>query len=207
MKKQVLLLALIAVSFMLVATVSASVDSIDYPYNNQILNSPTIDLAFSTTASTSCYWSYNNVHNETLPCSGGKIRLPATEGNYNLTVSDDTGDSKTVSVNLAFPNGFVIIFFSFIFIFICFEMLGLLLWTLLHFIEINIDAKDLILNVSSYFGVWAFYILGLEFLGNPFISDFTLFLIEVGAITTVLIPIIGFVISYIKQNTTKGDKN
>jgi len=207
MKKQVLLLALIAVSFMLVATVSASVDSIDYPYNNQILNSPTIDLAFSTTGSSSCYWNYNGVHNETIDCVGGKIRLPATEGNYNLTVSDNTGDSKTVSVNLDYPDGFIIIFFSFIFIFICFEMLGLLLWTLLHFLEINIDARDLILNVSSYFGIWAFYILGLEFLGNPFISDFTLFLIEVGAITTVLIPIIGFVISYIKQNTTKGDRN
>lgn len=207
MKKQVLLLALVVVSLMLVTTVSASVDSIDYPYNNQILTSPTIDLEISTTGSTSCYWNYNNVHNESIACSGGKIRLPTVEGNYSIYVSDDTGDSKNISVSLVYPNGFVIIFFNFVFIFICFEMLGLLLWTLLHFIEINIDAKDLILNISSYFGVWAFYILGLEYLGNPFISDFTLFLIEVGAITTVLIPIIGFVVSYVKQNTTKGDRN
>jgi len=38
-------------------------------------------------------------------------------------------------------------------------------------------------------------------------TDFSLFLIEVGAVTAVIIPIIGFAISYIKQNMKKGDHN
>jgi hypothetical protein len=86
-------------------------------------------------------------------------------------------------------------------------MLGLLIWTILHFIEINIDGKDLILNVSSYLGLWAIYILGIEYLGYSFYNSFLLVLIEIGAITTIIIPIAGFAISYIKNNMPTGDHN
>lgn len=188
--------------------ISATISSIDYPYDGEILTSPSIDLQISTTGATTCYWNYNGVHNYTLSgCEGDKIRLPNSEGNYNITITDQTGDYKNVEVNLDYPNGFIIIFFSGLFIILCFEMLGLLLWTLLSFIELNIDAKDLILNISSYFALWAFYILGLDYYGNTFVSNFSLFLIEIGAVTMVIIPIIGFVVSFIKQNTTKGDHN
>lgn len=105
------------------------------------------------------------------------------------------------------PDGITKALFSLLFIFICFEMLGLLLWTILHFLELNLDAKDLILNVSSYFALFAIYILQLRFVGDIFMSDFLVFLLEVGALTTVLLPIIGFVVSYIKQNMKKGDHN
>ena len=105
------------------------------------------------------------------------------------------------------PSGAVKVFFFALFIFLCFELLGLLLWTILHFIEINIDARDLILNVSSYFALWAFYVLHLRFMGDVFISDFLLMLIEIGAVTTIIIPLIGFVVSYIKQNMKAGDHN
>ena len=105
------------------------------------------------------------------------------------------------------PEGVIIIFFSLLFILLCFEMLGLLLWTILHLLELNLDAKDLILNVSSYFALFAFYILQTRFLEDKFMSDFLVFLLEIGAVTTVLIPIIGFVISYIKQNMKGGDHN
>jgi|TARA_R100000750_G_scaffold62739_1_gene57748 hypothetical protein len=105
------------------------------------------------------------------------------------------------------PSGIVIAFFSILFIFIVVEMLGLLIWTILHFIEINIDGKDLILNVSSYLGLWAIYILGIEYLGYSFYNSFLLVLIEIGAITTIIIPIAGFAISYIKNNMPTGDHN
>ena len=105
------------------------------------------------------------------------------------------------------PDGIVIVLFSLLFIIVCFELLGLLLWTILHFIELNLDAKDLILNVSSYFALFAVYVLQLRFVGDVFMSDFLLFLLEMGAVTTVLIPIIGFAVSFIKQNMKTGDYN
>jgi hypothetical protein len=105
------------------------------------------------------------------------------------------------------PDGIMISFFSFLFILVCFEMLGLLLWTILHFLEMNIDVKDLILNISSYFALFAFYILQKRFIGDVFMGDFTLFLLEAGALTAVIIPLIGFILSYFRQNLDTGDKN
>lgn len=97
------------------------------------------------------------------------------------------------------PSGIVIIFFNLIFIIIIAGMLSLLLYTVFTFILFDFNAKDLIINVSSYFSLFAFYILGLEYLGNKFINDILLFLIEIGAVTTVILPITAFIVCFIKN--------
>jgi len=104
------------------------------------------------------------------------------------------------------PEGITVIFFGIIFIIIIAGMLGLLLYTIFHFINVDLDAWDLIYNFSAYFSLFVVYILALEYLGNAFINSFLLFLIEVGAVTTILIPLIGFVVSFIKIHTVKEDR-
>ena len=96
------------------------------------------------------------------------------------------------------PSGAVIVFFNFLFIVIVAGLLSLLLYTVFHFIALDFDARDLIMNISSYFTVFAIYILSREYLGNKFINDFMIFLIDVGALATVVLPIIAFVVCFIK---------
>jgi len=88
---------------------------------------------------------------------------------------------------------FVIIFLIFVG-----GMLGLLLYTIFHLIQWDFDANDLIINVSTYFVMFAAYILGKTYLGNSFIDDFLVWLIGVGGLTMVILPIIAFFISYVK---------
>lgn len=105
------------------------------------------------------------------------------------------------------PSGAVIIFFNLLFIIIISGLLYLLLYTIFHFIALDFDAKDMIINLSSYFAVFTIYILGMEYLGNQFINDFLLTLIEIGAVTTFLLPIIAFIVCFMKQKMEfkKGD--
>jgi|TARA_B100000315_G_scaffold136036_1_gene125323 hypothetical protein len=147
------------------------------------------------------YLSYALTDSQTTDNGEYLVYIVGNESGYDKTSYLITTNGK------ALPSGIVIALFTLIIIFIVVELLGLLIWTILHFIEINIDAKDLILNVSSYLGLWIVYILAIEYLGNSFINSFLLTLIEIGAVTTMIIPLSGFVISYIKQNMKTGDHN
>ncbi len=147
------------------------------------------------------YLSYLLTDSQTADTGEYQIYIYGSGGSYDNTSYEITTNGKPS------PSGFVIVLFSLLFIFIVVTLLTLLMRTILLFIELNIEAKDLIFNFSSYFGLWAIYILGIEYLGNAFINSFLLFLIEVGAITTILVPLIGFVISFIKQKMPKGDHN
>jgi len=57
---------------------------------------------------------------------------------------------------------------------------------------------DLIFNISTYFVIFIVYILGEQYLGNTFINDFLVWMIGVGAVTTVILPIIAFVLAIVK---------
>jgi len=96
------------------------------------------------------------------------------------------------------PSEGVIVFFSILFIFIVGSLLGMVLYNIFRMIEWKLDARDLIFNVSAYFALFVTYILGKEYLGNIFFNDFIVWLIVVGALTNVILPIIGFVMSYVR---------
>jgi len=103
------------------------------------------------------------------------------------------------------PEGSTINLFVIIFLLVCGSILGLLLYTVFHLIQWDFDAKDLIINVSSYFVIFAAYILGKTYLGNSFFDDFMVWLIGVGALTMVILPIIAFFISYVKGGLGDGE--
>lgn len=156
---------------------------------------------------------YNqNLLYEEMSENGWGINISAgnftTNGEYSLIVKCNTSTNQIGFLSFGFdvttnghhlPSSSVIVFYSLIFIIIIVGLLSILLYSIFHFIALDFDAKDLIINISSYFGVFAFYILSQEYLGNKFINDFLLFLIEVGSVTTVIIPIVAFVVCFIKS--------
>lgn len=93
------------------------------------------------------------------------------------------------------PSGVVIVLFSILFLGILASLITLILYTLAHFVEKDFDMKDLIFNLSAYFVLWGIYILGKEYVGNYFINTFLEWLIGVGALTNVIIPMIIFIVS------------
>lgn len=187
---------------------SASIDAINSPYDGEIVNSPAIDLEIDTTGSTYCYWTYAYpANNYSISCAGEKIRLPKTEGDYNITISDNTGDLKSVVVTLDYPDGFVIVFYSLGFLIICFSLVGLLLMSIFKTIELEMDAKDLTLNISAYIVLLAFYFLCLEYLGNPSINTITYSIVQIGGFTNLFIPIIAFFVTFFKRKSKEGFGN
>ena len=104
----------------------------------------------------------------------------------------------TVNGNEA-PEGSVVVLFLILFLILIGGLLSLLMYNIFHLIQWDFDAKDLIWNISAYFILFAVYILGKEYLGNSFVDDFLVWVIGVGALTNVILPIIAFVISYIKM--------
>jgi len=131
---------------------------------------------------------------------------PQEEGKYFFSVKGDK--DGVVSTECFFfyvtnngnptPSGSTINLFVIIFLIFVGGMLSLLLFTIFHLIQWDFDAKDLIINVSSYFVLFAAYILSKTYLGNSFVDEFLVWLIGIGAVTMVILPIIAFVISYIK---------
>jgi len=131
---------------------------------------------------------------------------PQLEGRHYFTVKGDKDgvvETECFWFDVTFngndsPAGSTINLFVIIFLVFVGGMLGLLLYTIFHLIQWDFDAQDLIMNVSSYFVLFAAYILGKSYLGNSFVDDFLIWLIGVGALTMVILPIIAFFISYVK---------
>ena len=107
------------------------------------------------------------------------------------------------------PTAGVIVLFTIIFLIIVGGLIGLLMFTIFHMIQWDFDGKDLVYNVSLYLITFAAYILSKEYLGNAFINEILLWLIGIGAITTIILPIIAFVMSFIRggfeSNQPHGD--
>ena len=131
---------------------------------------------------------------------------PQDEGRYFFSVKGDKDGSVSTECfyfdvtnnGKPSPEGGTINLFVIIFLIVVGSMLGLLLYTIFHLIQWDFDAKDLIVNVSSYFVIFAAYILSKTYLGNSFVDDFLVWLIGVGALTMVILPIVAFFISYVK---------
>jgi len=120
---------------------------------------------------------------------GGEV-----EGTFLVTMD---GETRQTDVTQAF--------FLLIFLVIIFGMLGLLMYTIFKMIEWDFDGKDLIYNVSLYFTVFAYYILSKTYLNNVFIDDFLIWLIGIGAFTTVILPIIAFFMNYVKGGLSSNE--
>jgi len=107
------------------------------------------------------------------------------------------------------PTAGVIVLFTIIFLIIIGGLIGLLMFTIFHMIQWDFDGTDLVYNVSLYLVTFAAYILSKEYLGNVFINDILVWLIGIGAVTTIILPILAFIMTFIKggieSNKPNGD--
>jgi hypothetical protein len=103
------------------------------------------------------------------------------------------------------PTGNERILFIILFIFIVVTMLYFLFKTIFRMISWDFDAEDLIFNISLYFGIFVTYILSKSYLGNQFVDEFLVWLIGVGAFTTVVLPLIAFFMSIVKGNLKQNE--
>lgn len=99
----------------------------------------------------------------------------------------------------------VIIFFSMLFIAIVITMLSMLFNTIFRMIAWDFDAKDLIFNISGYFGIFVTYILSKHYLESDFINEFLVWFIGIGSFTMVILPLIAFFLSIVKGNLKKNE--
>lgn len=146
-----------------------------------------------------------SIINMEISRSGNTYSGTITKGNFtqegivcwNYDCTDGHGDDciEVTHNGKDKPSGVVIVLFSILFLIILATLITLMLYTLAHFVEKDFDMKDLIFNISAYFVLWGIYILGIEYVGNSFINTFLEWLIGIGALTNVFIPLVIFVIS------------
>ena len=105
------------------------------------------------------------------------------------------------------PEQNVIILFNLLIIAIVVLLLSSLLAIVYNLINWSLDGRDLTIMISIYFGLFMTYILAVEYLGNQFIEELLLLFIEVGAVTHVIIPLIGFFMYFFRSNIDKHRSN
>jgi len=104
------------------------------------------------------------------------------------------------------PSSGVIVLFAVTFLLIISGLIALLLSNVLHIIQWDLDGADLIYNVSLYIATFGTFILGKEYLGNAFVNEILLWVLSVAAISNVFLPLIGFVMSFIRGGLDKNGK-
>lgn len=98
-------------------------------------------------------------------------------------------------------DGIVKTFFSLLFIIIISYLVGSLLYVVYKSLSLDFTDKDLVIFISSYLGVYAYFILQQYYLGNVFINDLLIKLLSIGGFTHVVLPIIMFFVSWFKART------
>lgn len=201
------LLIILAISLLVFPIVNATINSIDYPYNNQILTSPTIDLQFTKTGTINCYWNYNNVHNNSVNCLGDVIRLPQVTGNYTIYVLDNISSMQYVNVSLILPPENTQIVFMLLSVILSILMLLTLFNTIGAMKVYDADLLDITYSFSIYFAVLMFNYFNMEFFGDELIDIITNRFMYVGVFSHLLFPVAAFIFSLIKQNLEFKEEN
>lgn len=96
--------------------------------------------------------------------------------------------------------GIVIVFFSLIFIIIFGFGLYFFIESFSHVLELDMDILDCAKMIAIYLSMWIFYYVSSEYLSNPLMNDILELAIDIGAITHVFLPIVGFLLSFILTN-------
>jgi len=142
--------------------------------------------------------------NDTSVLGDYKGKVYCIDGSYNgtgfFTYTITTNGNEE-------PTAGIVVLFTIIFLIIIGGLISLLMYTVFHLIQWDFDGKDLVYNVSLYLVTFAAYILSKEYLGNVFINDMLLWLIGIGAVTTIILPIIAFVMSFIKGGFDSNQPN
>jgi len=97
-------------------------------------------------------------------------------------------------------DGIVIAVFTILFILIMVFGIIYFIKSLEHMFSLDLDLIDAVVMVSTYLGLWLFYYISFEYLGNAVINDFLEIALEVGGITHLILPLVSFAVSFIMTN-------
>ena len=136
----------------------------------------------------------------------------STIGRYDVRGISD-GCEKTFAVYFDVTTngkqeseGIVIVFFSLIFILIFGFGLYYFIKSLSHVLQLEMDILDCTIMIATYLSMWMFYYISSEYLYNPLMNNMLELAIDVGAITHVFLPIVGFLLSFIMTNLKAKQK-
>lgn len=122
------------------------------------------------------------------------------EGNVYVNSFDVTLNGKPI------PSSFLIVIYTLVFIAVFYFGIIYFFKALEEFTLLQMDLKDLIILMTTYFSMWIFYYFSWEYLGNAFVNDMLELAISVGAITHVFLPVVGFMTSFILQKLKFKEK-
>jgi len=176
---------------------SCNISSVKYP--NSSISISNVDMT-----KREADFNYSLISNYTSPLGTYKVNGFCMAGNelkvfsYIFEVTAN-GNEK--------PEGIVIVLFILFFTLIIVSLLSLLMYNIFHMVQWDFDANDLIYNFSGYFALFVIYILGKEYMGNIFINDMLIWLIGIAAVTHIILPVIAFVLTYVRGNLSQQNGN
>jgi len=193
----------------------------DYQYNFFVYNIS--NGAKITNTTTACFFYLANNSGEVLYFSNVPYKIEGYFGldisggnfsdlghyNYGIFCNSTTMGGALVNyfqvttTGLETPEGIILIFFLIGFLIIIGGMLALTLNMIFRMLHLTFDATNLITMISAYFVMFGFYILETEYLSLEIINTILSILVDVGSIVFVFVPIIIFVVCYIKGNLDK----
>lgn len=208
MKK--LYLFIFALLLINLGTVAATVDSINYPHNNDIISyTAKIKLNVSSSGSTGCIFNYVSSlgavpYNQTVLCDGvSLVDLPNADGNYNLTVLDDVGDSQTITIKVIKPNGILVAAIYTLTFFLLLSILFVFILNLAKLATTSTTIYDVAISMTVYFGLLISYQLIIEYSAVPFIIDWLDLIRSIAGWVLVMLPLISFVVTFFVKGTQK----
>lgn len=102
---------------------------------------------------------------------------------------DITGNGKVA------PSGAVITTFVVLFLFVLLFMIYLIIYSLGHVVNLDFDIIDLAWNYGIFFVVVAMLMFQNFYLGNPEVESFLTLVVKIGAVTTLFLPTVYFILT------------
>jgi len=179
------------------------------------------DLTISHNTATSCQATWikfpngtQNILNSDMTKDGTTFYSTISSGNFSnlgttcfgLSCTDGSTNevgSKCIDVTTngnAPADGITIVVYTIIFILIFGFGVIYFLKSLTHVLDLNMDLIDTAIMMVTYLGMWMFYYFSSEYLGNAFINNILEIIIDIGWITHIFFPLIGFALSFIMTN-------
>ena len=201
-----LIFSILLISIFSSALVSAAITSINYPVANDIISETArVKLDVSSSGSSNCYFNYNNVKNVSVSCNGvSLVDLPNGNGDYNITVGDNSSSSITQVVSVRRMTGSVVVF---IYLLSILTLMGIVFDIFYLFgkaVDMSVTLYDLGISYSLAFGLMIDYQLAVEYIRIPFLIDWlnicvttSLWMLMVGGTSLFAFS---FIYNYMKKN-------
>lgn len=130
---------------------------------------------------------------------GGNVTLQTTTALFqcNSTLLGGFGEEELIVTQSGYAEGSdnLKVFFSLLFIILLGALAYVIIYSIGHAVSLDFDMLDLAINYGIYFMVIGIYWLHNLYLGEPFISNMLVWVIEIGAVTQIFLPTIYLILT------------